>query len=128
MMEQAIAALAAFQRELVYALGMGAFFGLFMFVSQQLLWRATRDEVNRLLISDQLRWSTYVLMGVAFASVGCGLTLLVKLPGLESGLIAPAARLAGLLFLIGLFTMAIMGSMQAKRLARQLVALRGLRA
>jgi sulfite exporter TauE/SafE len=86
-----------------------------MFLFEPLTRRLTRDEVNRLILSDQRRLSTYVLMGLAFGGLMTAFVLLEQLH---------VTRLVFILFMVGALALVMLGRLQARRLAKQLTALR----
>ena len=115
-MEQAIATVVEFKVQLLIGLAASAAFGLFMFLCEPLTRSLTRDEANRLILSDQRRLSTYVLMGLGFGGLMTAFMVLEQLG---------VTRLVFILYMIGALALVMLARLQVKRLAKQLLALRG---
>jgi hypothetical protein len=115
-MEQAIAPVVEFKAQLLIGLGAAVFFGLFMFLCEPLIRWLTRDEADRLILSDARRPSTYVLMGLGFGGLITAYMVLEELR---------VTRLVFVLNIVAIAALAMLGRLQAKRLARRLLDLRG---
>jgi hypothetical protein len=118
-----ITTLVGFKSQLLLGLTVASIFGVVMYVCDPLIRRATRDEANRLILSEG-RLSRYVLIALAFGGVITGYEVLMDVADRGLPLTTPVARLVFTLNLIGLFGAVFGGRLLAKRLAKQVLALR----
>jgi len=121
-----IALVIAFKRELLFGLVGGVIFSLvFRLYAALDLWLA-RSEVQRLLCLERQRPSTYLLAGLASAAWSAGMLVLIPLRPMDARLLPGFHLFVALLFLVGFAAGAAINLLLARRLARQIVAMRTL--
>jgi hypothetical protein len=115
-----ITTIVEFKNQLLLGLTVATIFGVVMYVCDPLIRRATRDEANRLILSEA-RLSRYVLIALAFGGVITGYEVLMDVADRGLPVTASVARFVFILNLIGLFGAALGGRLVAKRLAKQVL-------
>jgi hypothetical protein len=107
----------------------GVFFGVVMYLCRPLLqwWTSrSRNEVRRLLQFEIMgRASTYALMGLGFGLQTAGVLVLIPLRARTPLETSGVGAVVAVLFILGSAAIGVIGTRAAKRLAKQVIELRG---
>src|SRR5262245_31306155 len=124
-----MAAVVAIRRELLMGFASGVFFGVVMYLCRPLLqWWASRsrNDVRRLLQLEIMgRTSTYALMGLGYGLQMAGAMVLIPLRARTPLETFGVGAVVTILFILGSTAIGVIGTRAAKRLAKQVIELRG---